>query len=49
MHEYKVAWLDTRGEKHETIVTATNITQAERAVWQDEEACLNVMRTIQID
>lgn len=49
MNSYTVSWLDSHGKKYESTVQATNTTQAERAVWGEEEECLFIVRTIRVD
>ncbi len=49
MQKYKVTWLSACGEAHNVEVVATNSTQAARAVWDEEEKCLIIVRSVQVD
>ncbi len=48
MDTYKVTWLDNHGNKYTSTVKATNLTQAERAIWGEEEKCLSLLRSVKV-
>lgn len=49
MYQYKVTWLDHCGEKHESLVTADTITNAEIRVWEENVECLGLIKTVQMN
>jgi hypothetical protein len=48
MHIYKVRWIDHDGEKHESVVRADTISEAELKVWENNGECLGMMGSYQI-
>ena len=49
MHEYKVAWLDHFGNRHESIAHGDNPHDAELEVWEKNQECLGIICTYQLD
>ena len=48
MYIYKVRWVDHDGEKHESVVKADALSEAEIKVWEANTECLGIEGSYQI-
>lgn len=48
MYIYKVRWVDHDGEKHESVVRADALSEAEIKVWEANAECLGIESSYQI-